>query len=73
MKSMRSPYIPPAVTPIMGSTITKPTLNKEEVLEGINKIENRSTESGTNIQKGLIEAEEIFSENGIMLNVYVRK
>ena len=45
------------------TTITKLTSKKEEVISGLEKIENESTESGTNIQKGLIKAEELFSES----------
>lgn len=45
------------------SVITKPTSNKEEVFNGLTKVENKGTESGTNIQKGLIKAEETFSKD----------
>ena len=45
------------------SVITKPTSKREDVLSGLTTIENKSTESGTNIQKGLMKAEELFSEN----------
>lgn len=45
------------------SVITKPTSKREDVLSGLTTIENKSTESGTNIQKGLIKAEELFSES----------
>ena len=45
------------------SLITKPTSNKDEVLKGLQTLENKSTESGTNIQKGLIKAEESFSKD----------
>ena len=45
------------------SVITKPTSQRENVIEGLTTIENKSTESGTNIQKGLIKAEELFTEN----------
>lgn len=45
------------------SVITKPTSNREDVIEGLTKVENKSVESGTNIQKGLIKAEESFSES----------
>ena len=45
------------------SVITKPTSQKEDVIAGLTTIENKSTESGTNIQKGLIKAEELFTEN----------
>ena len=51
-------------TPLYAATlITAPTSNKEEVLNGIKTIEENSTESATNIQKGLIKAEEAFYEN----------
>lgn len=45
------------------SLITKPTEKEEDVIEGITKIEKISTESGTDIQKGLIKAENAFSED----------
>lgn len=45
------------------AVVTKPTSNKEEVLKGLTTIENKSSESGTNIQKGLIKAEETFSKD----------
>lgn len=45
------------------SVITKPTSNKEEVFKGLTTVENKSSESGTNIQKGLIKAEETFSKD----------
>ena len=45
------------------SLITKPTEKEEDVIEGITKIEKISTESGTDIQKGLIKAENAFSKD----------
>lgn len=45
------------------SVITKSTSQREDVIAGLTTIENKSTESGTNIQKGLIKAEELFSES----------
>lgn len=45
------------------SVITKPTSNKEDVLKGLTIVENKSSESGTNIQKGLMKAEETFSKD----------
>lgn len=45
------------------SVITKSTSQREDVIAGLTTIENGSTESGTNIQKGLIKAEELFSES----------
>lgn len=45
------------------SVITKPTENKDDVLKGIKTIEDKSVESGTNIQKGLVKAEEAFSKD----------
>ena len=46
------------------SVITELTSDKEQILNGLNNIETKSySESGTNIQKGLIKAEEMFSEN----------
>ena len=43
--------------------ITKPTSQREDVIAGITTIENKKVESGTNIQKGLIRAEELFSKS----------
>lgn len=45
------------------SVITKSTSQREDIIAGLTTIENKSTESGTNIQKGLIKAEELFSES----------
>ena len=45
------------------SVITKPTSQREDVIAGLTTVENKSVESGTNIQKGLIKAEELFSES----------
>jgi len=45
------------------SVITKPTSNKENVLKGLTTVENKKSESGTNIQKGLMKAEETFSKD----------
>lgn len=45
------------------SVITEPTSQREDVIAGLTTIEDKSTESGTNIQKGLIKAEELFSES----------
>lgn len=45
------------------SVITKPTSNKEDVFKGLTTVESKSCESGTNIQKGLIKAEETFSKD----------
>lgn len=47
---------------VASSVITRPTSNKEDVLAGLTKMENSSTESGTNIQMGLMKAEETFSK-----------
>lgn len=44
------------------SLITRPTSVKEDVLNGLTILENRSTDGGTNIQKGLITAENSFSK-----------
>ena len=45
------------------SVITESTSQREDVIAGLTTIENKSTESGTNIQKGLIKAEELFSKS----------
>lgn len=45
------------------STITKPTSSKEDVLQGLTTLKNKSTEPNTNIQEGLIQAENSFSKN----------
>lgn len=45
------------------SVITESTSQREDVIAGLTTIENKSTESGTNIQKGLIKAEKLFSES----------
>ena len=45
------------------SVITQPTSQKEDAIAGLTTIENKSTESGTNIRNGLKKAEELFSEN----------
>lgn len=47
------------------TVITELTADKEQILNGLNDIETNPTQSGTNIQKGLIKAEEMFSENAV--------
>ncbi|HIU52085.1 MAG TPA: VWA domain-containing protein [Candidatus Merdicola faecigallinarum] len=45
------------------SVITKPTSNKEDIMNGLTTMEKQKVQSGTNIQKGLMKAETLFSEN----------
>ena len=52
------------VSPLHAATvITQLTSNKDDVINGLNQLASEEVQSGTNIQKGLMKAEEQFSED----------
>ena len=52
------------LSPLYAATvITQLTSNKDDVINGLNKLASEEVQSATNIQKGLMKAEEQFSED----------